>query len=70
MATNSGTQAGFDLSAFAKADDLKKRLLFTIGALIIYRLGTFIPLPGIDPIALADVFSDCTAVNIGTFTLL
>ena len=51
MATNSGTQAGFDLSAFAKADELKKRLLFTIGALIIYRLGTFIPLPGIDPIA-------------------
>ena len=57
MATNSGTQAGFDLSAFAKADDLKKRLLFTIGALIIYRLGTFIPLPGIDPVALADAVS-------------
>jgi preprotein translocase subunit SecY len=35
-------------STFAKADELKKRLLFTLGALLVYRLGTFIPLPGID----------------------
>ena len=69
MATNSGTQAGFDLSAFAKADDLKKRLLFTLGALIIYRLGTFIPLPGIDPIALADVFSRQSTGILGMFDM-
>ena len=69
MATNSGTQAGFDLSAFAKADELKKRLLFTIGALIIYRLGTFIPLPGIDPIALADVFSRQSTGILGMFDM-
>ena len=34
---------------FAKADELKKRIWFTLGALVIYRLGTYIPLPGIDP---------------------
>ena len=44
MAQATQANAGFGLGALAKADDLKKRLLFTIGALIVYRLGTFIPL--------------------------
>ncbi|MBM3620001.1 MAG: preprotein translocase subunit SecY [Alphaproteobacteria bacterium] len=39
-----------------KATELKKRLWFTLGALIIYRIGSYIPVPGIDPVALADVF--------------
>ncbi len=39
-----------------KASELKKRLWFTLGALIIYRIGSYIPVPGIDPVALADVF--------------
>jgi preprotein translocase subunit SecY len=39
-----------------KATELKKRLWFTLGALIIYRLGTYIPLPGIDPNILQDIF--------------
>src|SRR4028119_1309828 len=41
---------------FATATDLKKRLWFTLGALIIFRLLSFIPLPGIDPRALANLF--------------
>ncbi len=45
--------SNINLSSFAKAEELKKRLLFTLGALIVYRLGTFVPLPGINP----DVFS-------------
>jgi preprotein translocase subunit SecY len=45
--------AGAGFGALAKADELKKRLWFTVGALIIYRLGTYLPLPGIDPGALA-----------------
>ena len=49
--------AGAGFGALAKADELKKRLWFTVGALIIYRLGTYLPLPGIDPGALADIFS-------------
>ena len=57
------------LGALAKADDLKKRLLFTVGALIVYRLGTFIPLPGIDPVALADVFSQQSTGILGMFDM-
>ena len=45
--------ANINLSAFAKAEDLKKRIWFTLAALIVYRLGTYIPMPGIDPIELA-----------------
>jgi preprotein translocase subunit SecY len=40
--------ANMNASAFAKATDLHKRLWFTLGALIIYRLGTHIPIPGIN----------------------
>jgi len=43
--------ANINWSAFTKADELKKRIWFTLGALVIYRLGTYIPLPGIDPAA-------------------
>jgi preprotein translocase subunit SecY len=43
--------ANINWSAFAKADELKKRIWFTLGALVIFRLGTYIPLPGIDPAA-------------------
>jgi preprotein translocase subunit SecY len=45
--------ANINFSAFAKAEDLKKRIWFTLGALIIYRLGTYIPIPGVDTIELA-----------------
>ena len=40
--------SNFNFSTFSKATDLKKRIWFTLGALIIYRFGTYIPLPGID----------------------
>lgn len=45
--------SNINFASFAKAEELKKRLLFTLGALIVYRLGTFVPLPGINP----DIFS-------------
>ena len=41
--------SNLNFGAFAKADELKKRIWFTLGALLVYRLGTYIPLPGIDP---------------------
>ena len=40
--------SNLDFRLFAKAEELKKRIWFTLGALIVYRLGTYIPLPGID----------------------
>ena len=42
--------------SFAKAKDLQSRILFTLGILILYRLGTFIPLPGLDPQQYAQFF--------------
>ena len=40
--------SNINFSTFGKAKDLQGRILFTLGALLIYRLGTFIPLPGIN----------------------
>ncbi|HEX6374539.1 MAG TPA: preprotein translocase subunit SecY, partial [Allosphingosinicella sp.] len=48
--------SNLSLANFAKATDLKKRLWFTLGALVIFRLLSFVPLPGIDPRALATLF--------------
>jgi len=43
--------------AFSKATELKKRLLFVMGALLVYRLGTYIPVPGIDPVIWNEIYS-------------
>ncbi len=48
--------ANLNFGAFAKATDLKKRIWFTLGALIVYRLGSYIPIPGIDPVVLSEFF--------------
>jgi preprotein translocase subunit SecY len=40
-----------NFSALAKAEGVKKRIWFTLGALLVYSLGTYIPLPGLDPTA-------------------
>jgi len=48
--------AHMNFGQLGKATELKKRLWFTLGALIIYRLGTYIPLPGIDPNILQEIF--------------
>jgi len=60
---------GMGLEAFAKASDLKQRILFTLGALIVYRLGTYIPVPGIDPTALAEIFSRNSSGILGMFDM-
>ena len=44
----------FSLSSLKKSKDLKKRIWFTLGVLIVYRLGTFIPLPNINPAVIAE----------------
>jgi preprotein translocase subunit SecY len=48
--------ANISLANFAKATDLKKRLWFTLGALVVFRLLSFVPLPGIDPVSLSSLF--------------
>lgn len=56
-----------NLSVFSKAEDLKKRIWFTLGALLIYRLGTFIPIPGINPVAFAENFKVSASGILGMF---
>ena len=58
-----------NFSAFSKAEELKKRLWFTVFALIVFRLGTFIPLPGIDPHVLSDIFSRNSGGILGMFNM-
>ncbi|ADE40654.1 preprotein translocase subunit SecY [Candidatus Puniceispirillum marinum] len=69
MATASDRMGGAGLGGLAKASELKSRLLFTVGALIIYRLGTYLPIPGIDPGALADIFSQQSSGILGMFDM-
>ena len=61
--------ANMDMSAFSKADELKRRLWFTILALIVFRLGTFIPLPGIDSQILSEVFTRHSGGILGMFNM-
>ena len=61
--------ANLNFRAFAKASELKKRILFTLGALVVYRLGTYLPLPGIDPEALAQAFNQAASGIIGLFNV-
>jgi preprotein translocase subunit SecY len=61
--------SNINLSSIAKAEELKKRILFTLGALIVYRLGTYIPLPGINPDAFAAQFQTQTGGLLGTLNL-
>ncbi len=55
--------------AFSHATDLKNRILFTILLLIVYRLGTYIPLSGIDPDALKEMMSNSQKGLLGMFNM-
>jgi preprotein translocase subunit SecY len=61
--------ANLNFGSFAKAEELKKRLWFTLGALLVYRLGTFIPIPGINPVAFAESFNASKAGILGMFNM-
>ena len=61
--------ANLNFGAFSKAEELKRRLWFTLGALLVYRLGTFIPLPGINPVAFAENFAASKAGILGMFNM-
>ncbi len=61
--------ANLNFSALAKAEELKKRIWFTLGALLVYRLGTYIPLPGIDPAAWDQIFKTQSGGILGMFNM-
>ena len=61
--------ANLNFSALGKAEELKKRIWFTLGALLVYRLGTYIPLPGIDPAIWEQVFKSQAGGILGMFNM-
>jgi preprotein translocase subunit SecY len=61
--------SNFSLKAFGKAEELKKRIWFTLGALLVYRLGTYIPMPGIEPQAFAAAFDQAAQGVVGLFNM-
>jgi len=61
--------ASINFGALSKAKELKKKIWFTLAALIVYRLGTYIPLPGIDSQALNDIFQQNAGGILGMFDM-
>ncbi|MGB5081312.1 MAG: preprotein translocase subunit SecY [Burkholderiales bacterium] len=57
------------LGKSGKYGDLKKRLLFLLGALVVFRIGAHIPVPGIDPIRLAELFQSQQGGILGLFNM-
>ncbi|MCH8248408.1 MAG: preprotein translocase subunit SecY [Proteobacteria bacterium] len=53
----------------SKLGDLRVRILFLVGALIVYRCGTYIPVPGVNPVALAEYFAQQSGGLLATFNL-
>ena len=68
MATAAEKLAGnLNFGALGRATELRNRLLFTLGALIVFRLGTFLPIPGINPTALQQFFEQQSSGILGIF---
>ena len=57
------------LGAFGKTSELKSRILFCLGAIVVYRLGAHIPVPGIDPLALKKLFDSQSGGILGMFNM-
>ncbi len=72
MATSSKTASTASLAAFGEMTrfaELRQRLFFLLGALVVYRIGTFIPAPGIDPVALARFFQQQQGTILDIFNM-
>ena len=61
--------ANMNLGSFAKATELKKRIWFTLGALIVYRLGTYIPVPGVDARVMGQLLAQNQGGILGMFDM-
>lgn len=62
--------SGINLGGLTKAQELKKRIWFAIGALIVYRIGAYIPLPGVNPSVLEEIISRNAGGILGMFNML
>ncbi|MEL6962588.1 MAG: preprotein translocase subunit SecY [Pseudomonadota bacterium] len=61
--------ANVNFAAFSKATELKQRIWFALGCLIVYRFGTYIPLPGIDPVVMSQIFEQNAGGIMGMFNM-
>jgi len=61
--------SSMNMGVFSRATELKERLLFVLGALIVYRLGTYIPIPGIDPMILQQIYAQHANGVLGVFNM-
>jgi preprotein translocase subunit SecY len=60
---------GMGLGGIAQLTELRQRFLFLIGALIVYRIGTYIPVPGVNPAALASLFDQQAGTILDMFNM-
>ncbi len=61
--------ANLNLGAFSKATELKKRIWFTLGALLVYRIGTYIPVPGVDASVMGEMLAQHGGGILGMFDM-
>ena len=61
--------ANLSLGTFSKATELKKRIWFTLGALLVYRLGTYIPVPGVDAAVMGELMRQHSSGILGMFDM-
>jgi preprotein translocase subunit SecY len=69
MATIAEQTASLNLGAFGRATELRKRIWFTLGALIIYRVGTYIPVPGVDATVMSQLLAQHGGGILGQFNM-
>ena len=61
--------ASLNFGVLAKATELKKRIWFTLGALIVYRIGTYIPVPGVDAAVMGEILAQHGGGILGMFDM-
>ena len=69
MAKNKSVNPAAALGEASRFSELRARLMFLAGALIVYRIGTYIPVPGIDPVALAQMFEQQSGTILSMFNM-
>jgi preprotein translocase subunit SecY len=57
------------IGGLGKLTELRQRLLFLLGAIVVFRVCTHIPVPGINPVALADLFNSQSGTILGMFNM-
>src|SRR5690606_4624503 len=65
----SGTGAMGGIGEIGRLTELRKRIFFLLGAIVVFRIGAFIPVPGVDPVALAQLFDSQQGTILDMFNM-